>query len=292
MTFSRGDFKDLLDIYIYRKRILNKCFIEERTQEVLNGMRRQHATAPICVRVAGGALQSGGARATAAEALLHHVLFMRGQIPLPFRDLQASMDEFVRAEAAGALHQTLRSIKGRSHKRKMQRYVAELSAVCLGLRELCQSNTVESISFMFGASASAPREMVTLHFDSGGGAGADVEGVKRKIIREVIGALSDVPVINLPSTSLFVSVTVSALASSTPVVLSPDSLFSIRDHFRPALRKRGMPLLQVQLACPGQERGISDPIPIPPRADGLTFVLRRGIRGVSKATAEGAMFAN
>ena len=146
---------------------------------------------------------------------------------------------------------------------------------------------------MFGASASAPREMVTLHFDSGVLGGADVEGVKRKIIREVIGALSDVPVINLPSTSLFVSATVSALASATPVVLSPESLFSIRDHFHPALRKRGMPLLQVQLAGPGQEQGISAaPLPIPPRADGITLVLRRGIRGVSKATAEEAMFAN
>ena len=275
-------------------------------------MLRRRAEAQILPRaatVAVGAVDAA-VQAGVAEALLHHMLFMRGQIPVPFRQLQQCVDDFGAAEAAaaagvgGALARG--HLRKRSHMRKLQRYVEEMSGVCQGVSELCRDlGTVRSVSFMFGASATVPREMVTLTFSTAAAAAAassstrpDVDGIKRKVVREVIGSFSDLPCINLPSTCLYVSVTCNCNHSTPPpqnLTGQGASLFSIREGFSPTLRRnRGMPLLSVALEAPARAK--SDQATLPAAASAgdehqqVVFVLRRAVRGLSKPTVD-ALFA-
>jgi hypothetical protein len=246
-------------------------------------------------RFAGGL--GSAERAESAEALLHHILFMRSQIPVPFRELQACVDEFVNADAVGSSSISQRK---RSHMRKLQRYVREVNELCQGIKKICHRSAVDSISFMFGASAAAPREMVSLILPKSSSApvpisSTDADGIKRKVIREVIGSFSDVPITILPSTSLFASVVVSGSSSFVDPETDYCPLFAVRDNFIPTLRKRGTPLLEVQLgdangdAVAGGELGQPGS---PMQVCGLdaenksAHVLRRGVRSISKATAE------
>ena len=273
--------------------------------------RRGEAQAPREATVAVGAVDAA-VQAGVAEALLHHMLFMRGQIPVPFRQLQQCVDDFGAAEAAAAAGAGGALARGhlrkRSHMRKLQRYVEEMSGVCQGVSELCRDlGTVRSVSFMFGASATVPREMVTLSFSTAAAAAAsstrpDVDGIKRKVVREVIGSFSDLPCINLPSTCLYVSVTCNCNHSTPPpqnLTGEGASLFSIREGFSPTLRRnRGMPLLSVALEAPARAKLDQATLPAAANASAsagdehqqVVFVLRRAVRGLSKPTVD-ALFA-
>jgi len=234
-------------------------------------------------------------RAGTAEALLHHMLFMRGQIPAPWAAVAKCADDYAKAEEQEQPSSVRRK---RSHVRKLQRYVAEVSEAVQGLHRLCGDldAAVRSISFMFGASATAPRELVTLSFtvadpvavSASGTSRVDVDAIKRKVIREVIGAFSSLPTTELPATALFISITATTSSSAAVAADIASSLgsagpcpFSVRDGFRPTPRKRGCPPLCVTL----ETTTPPSPLQLGGEATGVTvFVLRRGIKAISPST--------
>jgi len=263
----------------------------------------------LTVRVSADAL-TGSVRALLFESLLHHVLFMRGQIPVPFGELEACLTTAAAAETAEFVEPAPRSrpgfggggvstIRKQSELRKLQRYVDEVALICQGVRQLCLAVPTESISIYFGSSATSPREMITLQFASknqatgiggggnnGGGGGEksrETELMSRKLIREMVVAFSEAPPAALPkSSALFVSIAVDGCCVGQWRDGQGAEAFALRDGFRATPRKRGPPPIFVTIdAGATSSSSTSAPAPSPAAA---VFVSRRGVRGLKRST--------
>jgi hypothetical protein len=246
----------------------------------------------LTFRVSADAL-TGPARALLFESLLHHVLFMRGQIPVPFGDLEACLTKAAAAEFQSPQAPRPRpgfcggvsTIRKQSELRKLRRYVDEVVLICQGVRQFCLAVPTERISIYFGSSAKSPREMVTLQFASknqatsfgGGERGKETDLMSRKLIREMLIAFSESPPAALPkSSALFVSI---ACQDGQGIEGQGAEVFALRDGFRAVPRKRGPPpiVLTIDAIDPGGGASYS---PAP-----AIFVSRRGVRGLQRGTA-------
>ena len=248
----------------------------------------------LTFRVSADAL-TGPARALLFESLLHHVLFMRGQIPVPFGDLEACLTKAAAAEFQSPQAPRPRpgfcggvsTNRKQSELRKLRRYVDEVVLICQGVRQFCLAVPTERISIYFGSSAKSPREMVTLQFASknqatgfgggGGERGKETDLMSRKLIREMVIAFSESPPAALPkSSALFVSI---ACQDGQGIEGQGAEAFALRDGFRAVPRKRGPPpiVLTIDAIDPGGGASYS---PAP-----AIFVSRRGVRGLQRGTA-------
>lgn len=261
--------------------------------------RQKREVVQLSINVATDGVFCAQGQSLAFESLLHHILFMRGQIPLPFKNLQTAVTAFKNGinSAAVAEHsdtvRTLSNVKRQSLMRQLDRYCSDISDLCRSVEQICQTLLVRSISLIFGASAASPRELITLSFpgstnemgvDIGNSTNrfesmsqmekkAQLDSMQRKIVRELVGSCSDLQCSPSVACALFVAVTVipaadTSAAISNQCIADPpydgpgfSSLFAPRDGFRvPTVRGRvGPPPLAVALQSTTQTMNNGNP---------------------------------
>jgi len=236
------------------------------------------------------------------EALLHHMLYIRGQIAVPFREL---------VEALSRLQDDSAPTRGQrfalqSKVRKLDTFVTDVNDAIDGLHAVSSGSEIASLSLVLGASAAAPREMSTLYFNentsSSGNVNTDV--LKRRLIRELInyspfdsskllpGDAGSSGNKALPATSIFLSV---MLREYEGVAVSGmgahSSLYGRRDGYHPLLRRKSAAPLAVHVtsAEAGAQNDDGDGGG-GGAEEGIVFVLKRGVRPLRKNVTSVLLF--
>lgn len=229
------------------------------------------------------------------EAMVHHLLYIRGQIAAPFRQLVQALSAHDREQAAQAQAQAQPSTGSRAREaqfRKLRAFVDDVTSSLAALEVVCAGDegspqqVIASLSLLMGSSASTPKEMATLHFDcsdSGSNSSSSssvnsnsLDSLRRKLVRELITyspfddadvAADGGPTANSdasgvkppPPTSIFYSVALRG--GSAAVMPAGAEVYGRREVFRPLLRRNSAAPLCVwvgsQPAAAGASAGLS-----------------------------------
>lgn len=201
------------------------------------------------------------------EAMVHHLLYIRGQIAAPFRQLVQALSAHDREQAAQAQAQPSPGSRAREAQfRKLRAFVDDVTSSLAALEVVCAGDegspqqVIASLSLLMGSSASTPKEMATLHFDCSGSGSSNssnvnsnsLDSLRRKLVRELITyspfddadvAADGGPTANSdasgvkppPPTSIFFSV---ALRGGGAAVMPAGAeVYGRREGFRPLLRR-------------------------------------------------------
>lgn len=235
-------------------------------------------------------------RAEIVAAFVQHILYMRGQIPTPFAQLQAQAQAHLEEGEMG-------TFKRRAATRKADKFVMELSQLLTGVRDIFTRSPEipDKACLLLGASARCPRERFTISFTQSScesdmaSDAPDVtehmmdqriaDALKRRVIRELVTQWTGGDV-KARLLNAFIAVhSPSESDGEHRHLLSGIDHFGVVEDFCPRIRRRSpLPLIcTLREQCSSEDRSAEDTLASHLGSSSTWFVSRRGVRPL-KAT--------
>ena len=180
---------------------------------------------------------NGALVADLIEAMVSHVMHMRGQIPVPIQLLHQYSQSM---QQTGKIKSELQR---RRIERKIDEFLERYHEIVAEVRQLAQNHRILEVGILFGPAPRNPREGYFLHFSSFQSEQEVPESIRKAACRKCIRKFLEFWSQDLPNSPPVVSTFLSVRLSNENKISEEfpmNSEFSLRDDFSPQFRRKGL----------------------------------------------------
>lgn len=205
----------------------------------------------LCFEVSEEVLRNSNAIVSLIQCFVYHILYMRGLIPAPFKNIQADVFD-QELEESGTKHT--------SAQKKTKAFVLQTTGMMQGIQALMQVCSPLTFVLIFGPSATNMKETYSLEFcghgdlmpDSSTMAPRALDRLQRQLLMKLVDDTSQVDYRPIAQTNIFCSLKVKRSPDITDAIEKglSDVSFVLRENWKIKSNKRGPAPLNVKILTP------------------------------------------